>query len=121
MARNQRGSVGPFGPAIEGARTAAGAFQPDNARAVMAWYDGLGAYAEAQGELLRVHANKLDNFPLHPAARDQAMALARMFSQLQGAASDAASTFRKAHADDINRIENPRQNEHMWDFSRNKS
>lgn len=57
--------------------------------------------------------------PLNPAAADSIREIADAAALLEQMIAEASATFNRDHADDIERLENPRTHEEDWDVSRN--
>lgn len=61
-----------------------------------------------------------DNLPIDPAVKETIASVEALIHQCASAAGEIHSTFRTVHADDLKRIENPRQGEDKWDVRVNR-
>lgn len=109
----------PLGDAAELLRSLK-AFHPENAVAVLAWYEDLPVFIEALAEMMKGHGNALtEEFYLDPSAGELARMLGAHFERLHGPANEAAAAFYRAHAEMIRRLREPQRNEAKWDISNN--
>lgn len=109
----------PFGGIAEGAADAAN-WTPENARYVMTWYESLKEALGGAASTLGTNGKALvEQFPMDPAAGQQAQALAGYMGQLAGFVAEAEATFYKLHADKIAHINSSDPRMDKWDKSKN--
>lgn len=109
-----------FGPLIE-AMSAASNWHPENAKSVLAWYEGLAALEQAHAAMLRAHGRAVtEEFYMDPAAGAYASELGDQFGRYGDSVGNAAAVFHRVHAEDIRRITEPAPNQAKWDIGANR-
>jgi hypothetical protein len=117
--RRGRGTmVNPYRPAIEGL---AGRISTENARRVMDYVAGLPELIQAASDRLRRDgAAYVDDFPSDARAGEVAVALGVQMAKMHDPVAKFAAVFARVHAKELDRLENPRQQEEKWDVSKNQ-
>lgn len=110
----------PFRSIVEAAASAA-RWEPESAKAVIAWYDGLEEMIQACAQTVDAHGKSLvEQFEMDASAGEQARVLGLQMDRLRDLVSEARGTFYRQHADQIQRIENPGAYSYKWDVSHNQ-
>ena len=111
----------PFAAVIEACGQAAQSYEPGNALRVIDWYEGMPALIEAVAGMLRQQGGKTtEQFYLYPAAAEFAGRLGEQFLAYRDPCGSARDAFERAHAEDLERIRNPKQHQEKWDISANR-
>lgn len=111
----------PFQSVIEACHQSAAAFDPENALRTIEWYESLPQLVAALSEMLGAQGKKLvEHFYLYPTAGEFAEALGGKFLAYTGPCEDARAAFEAAHAEDLERIRNPKPNQQKWDILANQ-
>ena len=109
-----------FNEAAAEMQAAATAYHPDGAMHVLATIEGFPEALTSIANTFRILAEHCDTaFPVHQRVGE---ALNEVFLRLQQAipaAEEVGKIFRVEHEHDINRIEDPRTGEEMWDTTNN--
>lgn len=71
-------------------------------------------------QVLRALESGADNLPVNPAVKATLGSVAALQQSCSSAAADIHATFRAVHATELDRLENPRPDEQMWDVAANK-
>lgn len=109
----------PFAPVIEA--LAACKLNPENARRVQQWYEGMPEFVAAVQSMFDGHADELENeFYMDPAPAQYAKGLGAVFGRFREPAANAGALFAAAHHDDLERINNPQRHQEKWDISANQ-
>lgn len=117
---NTSSGPSPFAAVVEACGTAASSYSPENALRAIAWYEGMPELIEALCGMFGAHARKNEeDFYLYPAAAEIANALAVKFAAYKGPCEDARGAFESAHAEDLEKIRDPKPNQAKWDISAN--
>lgn len=110
----------PFRSIVEAAASSA-RWEPENAKAVIGWYEGLAEMIEACAQTVHAQGQALiEQFEMDSSAGEQAAMLGAQLDQMRDFVTDAQDTFYRAHEDQIRRIENPGPHSHKWDISANQ-
>lgn len=110
----------PFAAVIEACQQAAQAYDPENAVRAIDWYEGMPEMVDALSSMLHAQGVKnTEDFYMYPAAGEFAMALGGKFQAYKGPCEEARHAFEVAHAEDLERIRNPKPNQRKWDISSN--
>lgn len=110
----------PFAAVVEACGQVAQAYTPENALRVVDWYEGMPELIEAIAGMLRAQGRKnTEEFFLYPAAGEFASTLGDKFLHYAGPCQDARAAFQAAHAEDLERIRNPKPHQAKWDLSLN--
>lgn len=110
----------PFRSIVESAAQAA-RWEPENAKAVIAWYEGLEEMIAACARTVDTHGRTLvEQFEMDPAAGEHAQMLGGQLDRMRDYVTDARGTFYRQHAEQLTRIENPGPHSHKWDVSANQ-
>lgn len=111
----------PFAAVIEACGQATQGYSPDNALRVIDWYEGMPELIEAVAGMLRAQGAKTtEEFYLYPAAAEFAGRLGEQFLAYRDPCASARDAFEKAHAEDLERIRDPKQHQEKWDISANR-
>lgn len=111
----------PFAAVIDAMAACKSQFDPHNALAVERWFAGLTDFVDGVVDMMTGHGSKLtEDFYLDPAAGQYATGLSGVFARFQEPVAAAAATFARVHADDLEKIHNPKQHQHKWDISANR-
>lgn len=98
-----------------------GAWQPDNALDLDQFLSGLPRLFESASEAISRVADTLgEQFPVDPAVTERLRELAVTAGGMADMAGEAHTVHRTAHAKELDRIENPRPGEQMWDVVENQ-
>lgn len=97
-----------------------GSWQPENATDINAFLERLPEVTESLGSAISSIADTLgsDN-PVDVQVADKLREIASAIAGTSDLTAEAHSTFRSAHEDDLNRLENPRPGEELWDQQSN--
>jgi hypothetical protein len=96
-----------------------GSFEPENMDDLAGFLAGLPRLFESlAGSFARIADRFGDELPVHGDVQEHLRELASQAAGLQDYAAEADGIFRAAHADDLNRLENPRPGEEFTDYSR---
>lgn len=110
----------PFAAVVEAAAQAAQSYTPENAGSVIDWYEGMPEMIDAISRMLQAQgAKNSEDFYLYPAAGEFAMALGGKFQAYKGPCEEARHAFEVAHAEDLERLRNPKPHQEKWDLSKN--
>jgi hypothetical protein len=97
-----------------------GGWQPENAVDLDAFLSALPRLFESVAGSVRTVAERLgDEFPVHPSVVDHLREISATVAGMTDFSAEAHSTHRQAHAHELERIEEPRPGESMWDVERN--
>lgn len=111
----------PFAAVIEACGQAAHGYSPDNALRVIDWYEGMPELIDAVAGMLRAQGGKnTEEFFLYPAAGEFAQRLGDQFLSYKGPCEDARGAFERSHAEDLERIRNPKHRQDRWDIAANR-
>lgn len=98
-----------------------GGFEPENATDIGLFLQELPAVYEALTSGLNRIAERFgDEYPLHPAVVEHIRELASSAAGQHEYAGEAHHIFTTTHTDDLERLENPRPNERLWDVAENQ-
>jgi hypothetical protein len=79
----------------------------------------VGAHAPVGGVLQALQSGA-DDLPVNQVVKDTIGAVAELQTACSSAAAEIHATFRAVHRADLERLENPRANEQMWDAAANQ-
>jgi hypothetical protein len=97
-----------------------GGWAPDNARDLDTFLSSLPRLFEALAGSLRYVADRLgSDFPVHPSIPEHLNDIASTVNGMSDYAGEAHALHRVAHAHELERIEEPRPGEQMWDVGNN--
>jgi hypothetical protein len=97
-----------------------GGYEPENAIDLGLFLQALPELFESLGSALSHVADTLgDQFPIDPSVPERLREIASSASGLADHAGEVHSTHRSAHEKELERIENPRPNEKLWDVTEN--
>ena len=100
--------------------TAAQRYAPSGAMHVLATVEGFPEALTSIANTFRILAERCDSaFPVHPEVGQALADVHALLAQAAGAAEEVGVVFRRVHAEDIARHEDPRTNEPMWDTTNN--
>lgn len=120
LGRTSASGRNPFAAVIEAAGQAAQAYDPENAVTVIDWFEAMPELIDAMSGMLKAQGDKnTEDFFLYPAAAEFARALGARFQSYKGPCEEARHAFETAHAEDLERIRNPKPNQVKWDIDRN--
>jgi hypothetical protein len=98
-----------------------GNWAPENALELDAFLAGLPRLFEAVASSVARVAERLgSDFPVHPSVSEHLQEIAATVAGMGEFAEEAYSIHRTAHAAELERIENPRPNERLWDVVENQ-
>lgn len=98
-----------------------GSWEPDNAVDLDLFLSSLPRLFEAVSTSIGHVAGRLgSDFPVHPAVTERLREIASTVAGMSEFAAEAHSIHRSAHASELERIEDPRPGEQMWDVTRNR-
>jgi hypothetical protein len=98
-----------------------GAWVPENAVDLDSFLLGLPRLFEAVASSVAGVAERLGaDFPVDPSVPEHLQEIAATMAGMGEFAGEAHSIHRTAHAAELERIENPRPNEAIWDVSENE-
>jgi hypothetical protein len=98
-----------------------GAWEPENALDLDAFLAGLPRLFEAVASSVASVAERLGSeFPVHPSVPDHLREIAATVAGMGEFAGEAHAIHRTAHAAEMERIEDPRPNERLWDVVENQ-
>jgi hypothetical protein len=113
--------TGPISAAAEEVISAMARFDPGNLAQLEGIFPDLctlfGGLARGIGGLAAKYG---DDLPVKPVVAEAISEIAASLGGLSAAAEEAHGLFRSAHQDEIERIENPRPNEKVWDTTSNQ-
>jgi hypothetical protein len=106
--------------ATEAVSESIGSWAPENALDLDAFLAGLPRLFEAVAFSLARFAERLGSeFPVHPSVPEHLQEIAATVAGMGEFAGEAHAIHRTAHAAEMERIENPRPNERLWDVVEN--
>ena len=95
-----------------------GSFEPENVGDLGRFFEALPEVYEALGSALTRLADRFgDELPVHGDVAEHIRELAAQSAGLHEYAAETHGIFRAAHAEDLERLENPRPGEPFMDFS----
>jgi hypothetical protein len=98
-----------------------GSWEPDNAVDLDLFLARLPRLFEAVSTSVGHVASRLgSDFPVDPAVTERLREIASTVAGMSEFAGEAHSIHRSAHARELERIEEPRPGEQMWDVARNQ-
>ena len=98
-----------------------GSWEPENAFDLDTFLAGLPALFESVSGAIGHVASRLgDEFPVDPAVTERLREIAATVSGMSDFAGEAHAIHRVAHAKELERIEDPRPGERMWDVAQNQ-
>lgn len=98
----------------------ASAYMPDGMLMIAHELDQLGEVPANVALAVRTYSTRIEaSKPIHPAVVEKLQEFAKAIAQLVGLADEIGPLFRQTHAADLERLENPRNNESEWDYGRN--
>lgn len=109
-------TASPLGPLTEDISTGFDKFQPEGAADMIGFFQELPEVWEALAGALGSLAGRMeDEMPLHPAMAEAIREMAGTVAGLRDAAQETNGQFRSLHSKEIERVEEPRIEEHLWD------
>ena len=106
--------------AAEAVTETIGTWAPENALDLDVFLAGLPRLFEAVAASIAGVAERLGSeFPVHPSVPEHLHEIAATVAGMGEFAGEAHAIHRTAHAAEMERIENPRPNERLWDVSEN--
>lgn len=107
--------------ATEAIHGSIGGFEPENVEDLGAFLQDLPNVFEAMTSGLHRLADRFgDELPLHSSVVEHVREMASSLSGLHEYAAEAHHVFRTAHEQELERLENPRPNEKLWDVVENQ-
>jgi hypothetical protein len=98
-----------------------GAWAPENALELDSFLAGLPRLFEALAAAMAGVAERLGSeFPVQPSVPEHLLEIASTVAGMGDLAAEAHAIHRVAHAAEMERIENPRPNEELWDVAGNR-
>jgi hypothetical protein len=98
-----------------------GTWEPDNAVDLDLFLSNLPRLFEAVSTSIGHVASRLgSDFPVDPAVTERLREIASTVAGMSEFAGEAHAIHRSAHAKELERIEDPRPGEQMWDVARNR-
>ncbi len=98
-----------------------GMWAPDSALDLDSFLAGLPLLFEALAAAVSGVAERLGSeFPVHPSVPEHLEEIAATVAGMGEFAAEAHAIHRVAHAAELERIENPRPNEELWDVAGNR-
>ena len=98
-----------------------GGWQPDNAIDLDMFLSSIPQLFESLSGAFNHVADTLgDQFPVDPSVPERLREIAATVAAMADHAGEAHSTHRSVHEKELERIENPRPNERMWDVTENQ-
>ena len=98
-----------------------GGFEPGNIGDLGSFLAGLPRLHEALASAYQRVADRFaDDLPLDPAVAEHIRELASQAAAQQDYAAETLGLFRSLHEQELERIENPRPNEKLWDVVENQ-
>lgn len=98
-----------------------GMWAPENALDLDGFLAGLPALFEMLAAAMAGVAERLGTeFPVHPSVPEHLEEIAATVAGMGEFAAEAHAIHRLAHAAEMERIENPRPNEELWDVAGNR-
>ncbi len=114
------GGYSPITAAAEAVTEGFANFDPHNAADLMGMFETMPDFFEELARALNVLAQKSeDELPIHPATQEGIREIAAVLGGLHDQAGELNKLFRETHAKEIERIEEPRPQEQLWDVSTN--
>jgi len=109
----------PITRAAEDFSKAVSTWQPEGPGDMIGTFDGMPeSMREMTSGVAGIVATMQDGMPTNPATKAAADEFLKMMSGLEPAAQELADMFRRDHQTEIDRVENPRPNEELWDVAR---
>jgi hypothetical protein len=106
--------------ATEAVSESIGSWAPENALDLDAFLAGLPRLFEAVAASIARVAERLGSeFPVHPAVPEHLHEIAATVAGMGEFAGEAHAIHRTVHEAEMERIENPRPNERLWDVADN--
>jgi hypothetical protein len=110
--------AGPLADAGEAVARALGSFQPENVQDFRDVFASLTDFFDIVAQGLNNMADHMDNEEaVSPAIGEGFREMVAGAGGLYAQAEELQSTFETAHADKLDRIDNPRPAEEMWDVA----
>jgi hypothetical protein len=107
--------------ATEAIESSIGTWVPENALDLDAFLAGLPRLFEAVASSVAGVADRLGSeFPVHPSVPEHLQEIAATVAGMGEFAGEAHAIHRVAHAAEMERIEDPRPNESLWDVVENQ-
>lgn len=98
-----------------------GMWAPESALDLDSFLEGLPALFEVLAAAMAGVAERLGaEFPVHPSVPEHLEEIAATVAGMGEFAAEAHAIHRIAHAAEMERIENPRPNEELWDVAGNR-
>lgn len=105
--------------ASEAVKEHIGGYSPESMLELNRFLEEFPSFFEAQGEALSRLAESLSSdHPVHQAPTDVLRDLANAINGMGEFAQEAFGTWRQTHAEDLERLENPRPGEEEWDVTK---
>ncbi len=112
---------GQIDAAMEAVSEHIGGWAPESALDLDAFLAGLPQLFEALAASVAGVAERLaSEFPVHPSVPEHLNEIAATVAGMGEFAAEAHVIHRTAHAAEMERIENPRPNEELWDVTGNR-
>lgn len=111
------GTTTPIQSAAEAIKEVIGSYDPENLMSCGQIFPDLGEFMEALSESLDSLAGRLEESPLDQSLVESLREMSATVAGLADTAREGEATFGRVHEDDIKRINEPRTNEQMADFS----
>lgn len=119
--KGQQTVSSPIDAATEALTENIGAWVPENALDLDAFLSGLPRLFEAVASSVSCVAERLGSeFPVHPSVPEHLQEIAATVAGMGEFAGEAHALHRVAHATEMERIEEPRPNEGLWDVAANQ-
>jgi hypothetical protein len=119
--RERRDMSGHIDAATEALSDYIGAWSPENALDLDSFLAGLPRLFEALAAAVAGVAERLGSeFPVHPSVPEHLEEIAATVAGMGEFAAEAHAIHRMAHAAEMDRIENPRPHEELWDVAGNR-
>jgi hypothetical protein len=98
-----------------------GTWEPENALDLDSFLSSLPRLFETLAAAVSSVADRLGSeFPVHPSVSEHLQEIAATAAGMGEFAGEAHAIHRTAHANELERIENPRPNERLWDVDENQ-
>lgn len=111
----------PITRAAEEFSQAVSNFEPQGPNEMVGAFDGMpDAMEELTSAVAGLVSRAQSEMPIEPGTKSALDDLLSSMSGLRGQAEDVARRFRQDHESELNRIENPRPNERLWDVTQNQ-
>jgi hypothetical protein len=111
----------PIDAATEALTEYIGAWVPENAMDLDLFLAGLPLLFEAVASSVATVAERLGSeFPVHPSVPEHLQEIAATVAGMGEFAGEAHAIHRTVHATELERIEDPRPNEGIWDVAANQ-